>query len=601
MKTTAKREPTESPLPREVPSEAEVSAKAPPRQLSSEELMPSEEQELNMRKDFRVFLYYVWVALGLKEPTPLQYDMAHYLQHSSKREVIMAFRGVGKTWITGAYATWRVWNNPLLKVLIVSGSGEHAKKVSAFVRELFALLPVLQHLEPGSDDTDITNRFNVAGIPPAVQPSFSSIGITGQLAGNRSNLLIADDVENITNSYTVHQREKLWECVKEFDAILNSDEDTDLLNRIIYLGTPQTEETLYGTLVKDRGYSCRIWPARVPENLAKYRGNLAPMVLTMGPAGTPTDPQRFNETDLVDRELSYGRSGFARQFMLDPELGDADRFPLKLADLIVTSVDVARAPSYIAWTNDMRYALEDTLSMGIGGDRFYRPMKISDDWVPYTGTVMAVDPAGKGADRVGYAIVKHLHGSLFASACGGLQGGYEDDNMKALAMLAKIHGVNLILCEPNYGGGMFTASLKKFVTKIHPCAVEDSPHSVGQKERRIIDILEPVMNQHRLVFSEEIVRSDIKQEDRNHSLFYQLTRLTYQRGCLKHDDAVDALAIAVSHWTENMAQDQEESHADMKLRALAESMDDWENEIKNMVPKAQMPSNDTFNKLTRLR
>ena len=57
---------------------------------------------------------------------------------------------------------------------------------------------------------------------------------------------------------------------------------------------------------------------------------------------TPTDPDRFDSSDLLEREASMGRSNFMLQFMLDTSLSDAEKFPLKMADLVVTSVN----PSY---------------------------------------------------------------------------------------------------------------------------------------------------------------------------------------------------------------------------------------------------------------
>ena len=47
--------------------------------------------------------------------------------------------------------------------------------------------------------------------------------------------------------------------------------------------------------------------------------------------GEPTDPNRFSEFDLLEREANYGRSGFALQFMLDTRLSDAKRYPLKVS------------------------------------------------------------------------------------------------------------------------------------------------------------------------------------------------------------------------------------------------------------------------------
>jgi hypothetical protein len=51
-------------------------------------------------QDFRVFLTMVWRHLNLPDPTPVQLDIAHWLQHGPRRKIIEAFRGVGKSWIT---------------------------------------------------------------------------------------------------------------------------------------------------------------------------------------------------------------------------------------------------------------------------------------------------------------------------------------------------------------------------------------------------------------------------------------------------------------------------------------------------------------------
>ena len=68
----------------------------------------------NKLKDFRNFLYLVWKHLRLPEPTPIQYDLAHYLATGSSRTIISAYRGCGKSWITSAYVLWRLLLNPQL-------------------------------------------------------------------------------------------------------------------------------------------------------------------------------------------------------------------------------------------------------------------------------------------------------------------------------------------------------------------------------------------------------------------------------------------------------------------------------------------------------
>ena len=67
------------------------------------------------------------------------------------------------------------------------------------------------------------------------------------------------------------------------------------------------------------------------------------------------------------------------------------------------------------------------------------------------------------------------------------------------------------------------------------------------------------MTQHRLVMDEALIRSDVKNHDHVYSLMYQLTHITRDRGCLKHDDRVDALAGAVAYWQKTMGQSVDEA------------------------------------------
>ena len=75
-----------------------------------------------MQEDFKVFLQALWLELNLPQPTRAQYAIADYLQHGPKRLQIQAFRGVGKSWITGAFVLWTLFNNPEKKIMIISAS-----------------------------------------------------------------------------------------------------------------------------------------------------------------------------------------------------------------------------------------------------------------------------------------------------------------------------------------------------------------------------------------------------------------------------------------------------------------------------------------------
>jgi hypothetical protein len=514
-------------------------------------------------KDFRNFLFLVWKQLTLPEPTKVQYDIAEYLQTSGKRSIIQAFRGVGKSYITSAYVVWRLMLDPDLKIMVVSASKERADAFSMFTQRLIMEMPLLAHLIPDKDQLWSRIAFNVNGAMASHSPSVKSVGITGQLTGSRADLIIADDIEVPNNSQTQQMREKLTTLVTEFDAVLKP-LDT---SKIIYLGTPQTEESLYDAL-QDKGYITRIWPSRYPrpDQVNRYGDRIAPTLMNELIANDklewqPTDPNRFDEEDLLERELSYGRSGYALQFQLDTSLSDADRHPLKLKDLIVMSVDISKAPEKPIHGTLSHLEVKDVPNLGMRGDRFYEPFKLSGDWVDYSGSVMAIDPSGRGSDETSYCVLKMLNGFLYCPDAGGVEGGYSGQTLESLVDIAKRNKVNYVLVESNFGDGMFSELIKPYFTKAYPVTLEEVRHS-KQKELRIIDTLEPVMNQHRLVFDKEVINKDYDSIQKypndiaqRYSLFYQMTRITKDRGALAHDDRLDALAMATAYWVEQMATD----------------------------------------------
>ncbi len=194
--------------------------------------------------------------------------------------------------------------------------------------------------------------------------------------------------------------------------------------------------------------------------------------------------------------------------------------------------------------------------------------------VEFTGSVMSIDPSGRGRDETSWAVVKMLNGYLYVPDAGGMQGGYGEDVLKVLALKAKKHKVNYIIVESNFGDGMFSELFKPFLTKIHPCSIEEVRHSI-QKEKRIIDTLEPVMSQHKLVIDPEVIKNDFNTAQNyaldsqlRYQLIYQMSRITRDRGAITHDDRLDALAMAVSYWTEQMAQDAEKKIKDRKEELL---------------------------------
>lgn len=521
----------------------------------------TEEQIAKAKEDFRVFIYMVWKMISLPDPTPIQYDIAHTLQNlPNDRFIIEGFRGVAKSFITCAYAVWTLWRDPQKKVEIVSASKDRADANAIFIKRIIYTLPFLAHLKARPDQRDQQNLFDVGPAVPDISPSIKSVGISGQLTGSRADLLIADDVEVANNSGTQTQRDKLNEAVKEFDAIIKPK------GQIVYLGTPQNEMSLYNEL-QQRGYKCRIWTVLYPESLSErefYGDRLAKIIADKydnNPelyAGKPTDPRRFDEEEIYKRRLSYGKAGFALQFMLNTNLSDQEKYPLKVQDLMIANLSLDEANLKWYWSNDRQLRINDLPCVALKGDYFYEPQGRSNEVFEYTGTVMAVDPSGRGKDETSYAVVKYLNGYLFVLEVGGTREGYSDSTLRQLANKAKIYGVNEIVVEGNFGDGMFSQLFKPVLNDIHPCSVTEVKN-YAQKEARIIDTLEPVMMRHKLIIHKQVIIDDyqVYENAPAYSLIYQMTRLSRDRGALAHDDRLDALCMAVAYWLVVMDRDEE--------------------------------------------
>ena len=162
-------------------------------------------------------------------------------------------------------------------------------------------------------------------------------------------------------------------------------------------------------------------------------------------------------------------------------------------------------------------------------------------------------------------------------AIGGLKGGYTDANLIHLATIAKTHKVNEIVVEANFGDGMWTKLFQPHLNKIWPCRVEED-RATANKEGRIIDTLEPILNQHRLIVDQKVLQEDIDyllenpERNQRYSFLYQMTRLTRERGALKHDDRIDALALAAYWHLEGMARDTKKADEQAKERAMQDEL-----------------------------
>ena len=347
----------------------------------------------------------------------------------------------------------------------------------------------------------------------------------------------------------------------------------------MYLGTPQTTFTIYRKLA-ERSYRPFVWPARYPSKskLSQYEGLLAPQIqedIDLGAEPwTCTDPDRFNDEDLIEREASMGRSNYMLQFQLDTSLSDAEKFPLKMADLIVTSVNPRTAPDNIIWCSDPSNVIKDLPTVGLPGDYFYTPMQLAGNWEEYSETICSVDPSGRGTDETAAAFLSQRNGFIYLHEIRASRDGYSDKTLLNILDGCKKYNVTKLVIETNFGDGIVSELFRKhLINRRQPVDIEEVRANV-RKEDRIIDSLEPVLNQHRLVVDRSVVEWDYKsnpdaapEERLIYMLFYQMSRMCREKGAIKHDDRLDCLAQGVKYFTDALAISATQQ---MKLRELEE-------------------------------
>ena len=536
-----------------------------------------------LQDDFKLFLQALWHQLDLPQPTRAQYAIADYLQHGPKRLQIQAFRGVGKSWITGAFVLWTLFKDPERKVMIISASKERADNMSIFLQKLIIETQWLSHLRPKSDDSRWSRISFDVNCSPHQAPSVKSVGITGQLTGSRADLMILDDIEVPGNSMTEMMREKLLQLCTEAESILTPKKDS----RIMYLGTPQTTFTIYRKL-GERNYRPLVWPSRYPRKgtLSNYESLLAPQLLEDIENGaeewTPTDPDRFNSDDLLEREASMGRSNFMLQFQLDTSLSDAEKFPLKCADLVVTAVNPTQAPDSVVWCSDPRNVLKDLPTVGLPGDYFYSPMQLQGEWGSYAETICSIDPSGRGTDETAATYISQRNGFLYVHEMRAYRDGYSDTTLLDILRGCKKYNVTKLVIETNFGDGMVGELFKKHLQQTKQSIDVEEVRANVRKEDRIIDALEPVMNQHRLIVNRSLIEWDFNsnpdtapEERMQYMLFYQMSRMCREKGAVKHDDRLDSLAQGVKYFTDALGISAQETVNLRKREDWQDLLDSW--------------------------
>ena len=522
------------------------------------------------------FTTYILRELSLADtPTKQQLGILNYLEHGPDRQIVTAYRGCGKSFLTSVYALWRLMQDPFReKILLVGATADKAIEISTFMLRLVRDVDILESLQPLPDGRGSVNAWDVGPSVVDQSPSVRAVGLLSpSLTGKRCTAAVIDDCETLSNSITVLKQERLAAAITEIEAIRKPSVEGELPRKTIFLGTPHLESSLYLRLRRERNYKARMWPARFPdpgsEAWDSYEGCLDPAIAAEveddpSLVGEPTDPERFGHDELLAREMSMTRASVQLQYQLDCRLSTLERYPIRLGDLIVMDLDGKALPEVVSWASGPEQVIQDLVCIGLGADRHYHRPMVVQGWVSAKETwrcVLSIDPSGRGRDEMAWTILAEYSGNFFVLESGGTTQGYSEEVLKMLSMRAKRWNVTQIVVESNFGDGLFAALLQPVMNKVHPCGIEEIRVN-QQKERRICDQLAPLTQQHRLVISADVIRKDYQDAERNNdrgyerSLLFQMSRITMDRGSLAADDRIDSLALACQFFTEAAAQDQ---------------------------------------------
>ena len=261
--------------------------------------------------------------------------------------------------------------------------------------------------------------------------------------------------------------------------------------------------------------------------------------------------------------------------MLDTSLSDSEKFPLKMADLIVTAVNPESCPEAIIWSADPKNVIKDAPTVGLPGDYFHSPVQTQGEWGPYTETICSVDPSGRGSDETAAAFISQRNGFLYLHQMRAYRDGYSDQTLLDILRGCKKFGVTKLVIETNFGDGIVGELFRKHLVQTKQSIDIEEVRANVRKEDRIIDSLEPVLNQHRLIVDRGVIDWDFRsnpdaapEERLLYMLFYQMSRMCREKGAVKHDDRLDCLAQGVKYFTDCLSIS---AHEQIKLR----KMDEW--------------------------
>ena len=169
--------------------------------------------------------------------------------------------------------------------------------------------------------------------------------------------------------------------------------------------------------------------------------------------------------------------------------------------------------------------------------------------------------------------------------------GYSDSTLLDILRGCGKYNASTLLIESNFGDGIVAELFKKHIQQTKQQIFIEETRANVRKEDRIIDSLEPVLNQHRLICDRSVIDWDYKSNPNEapelrllYMLFYQMSRMCREKGAVKHDDRLDCLAQGVKYYTDALSISAQEAINTRKK-------EEWNSMLEDFIDNPQSSAN----------
>ena len=160
--------------------------------------------------------------------------------------------------------------------------------------------------------------------------------------------------------------------------------------------------------------------------------------------------------------------------------------------------------------------------------------------------------------------------------------GYSDTTLLNILRGCRRYNVTKLVIETNFGDGIVAELFKKHLQQTGQSIDIEEVRANVRKEDRIIDSLEPILNQHRLIVDRKDIEWDYASKTNEppelrlmYMLFYQMSRMCREKGAVKHDDRLDCLAQGVKYFTDALSISAHEAVKERKAQEWQSMLQDY--------------------------